>query len=220
MNSSRAHLLHAAAIVVVLFLLQRLSQAGVPVFPFDDAYITLHNASVLLGNMDESYGVPALMGATSTVHAALVALLGLILPLPWALETSAWLGVLAYATGVAQLARLCGAAPLPAALFNAAALFAGHTSFQLLNGLETGLAMGAVAWGLAMAAAPGRHAALACSAICGLMPFLRPELAALAAMLLVLPTVRLVRSGEPVAARACSSNACWWRAHVQCPGCC
>src|SRR5690349_19048294 len=48
-------------------------------FPLDDAYITLHNAQVLWSGSDRNYpGVPALMGATSPVHLALVAGLMLV----------------------------------------------------------------------------------------------------------------------------------------------
>ena len=45
-------------------------------FPLDDAYITLHNARVLLTGSDPYYGTSPLTGATSGVHLALVAGVG------------------------------------------------------------------------------------------------------------------------------------------------
>jgi hypothetical protein len=40
-----------------------------PVFPVDDAYITLHNAEVLYDAVDPNYtGTPALVGSTSPIH--------------------------------------------------------------------------------------------------------------------------------------------------------
>ncbi|HSV81735.1 MAG TPA: hypothetical protein VLK85_21280 [Ramlibacter sp.] len=194
------YLLLPAVLVLLAWLALHLVQRGTPVFPADDAYLTLHNAQVLLGQRDGNFAVPALVGATSTVHVVLVALLGLVLPLPWALDTTLWLGALLYATGVCRLAQMAGARPLPAVLFTAAAMLAGHTTLQLLNGLETGLAMGAITWALVAASTPGRRAALTLAALCGLMPFLRPELAALSALLLPLPVLRAARDSARAAA--------------------
>ena len=42
---------------------------GAPVFPYDDAYISLHSADVLYHGADERFvGTPALAGATSPVR--------------------------------------------------------------------------------------------------------------------------------------------------------
>lgn len=193
-RSADPYLVLLAALIVLALIAAHWLHPGIPMFPVGDAYITLHNARVLLGQTDINFGVPALVGATSTLHLVLVALLGLVLPLPWALDTTLWLGALLYATGVCRLAQEAGARPLPAVSFTAAALLAGHTSFQLMNGLETGLAMGAITWTLVAASTPGRNAALALSALCGLLPFLRPELVALSALLLPVPALRIART--------------------------
>jgi len=54
----------------------------------------------------------------------------------------------------------------------------------LINGLETGLAMAAVTWGLVLAAMPSPTAGYGLGVLCGIMPAVRPELAALALPLL------------------------------------
>jgi hypothetical protein len=75
------------------------------VFPLDDAYITLHNAQVLRSGQDPNYGVPALIGATSLVHLALVTLATTVVDPPvLASFLVTVLGVLLYAQGLAALA--------------------------------------------------------------------------------------------------------------------
>ena len=65
----RWHWLWAAGPLLALLILNPKS------LPLDDAYITLHNARVLLsGQPDWIYGSSYLAGATSLVHLALVAL--------------------------------------------------------------------------------------------------------------------------------------------------
>src|SRR3982074_3352560 len=65
-----------AALLVLAALAIRLLIGGAPVFPVDDAYITAHNAQVLHWGQDPNFAdSPALAGATSPFHLALVALL-------------------------------------------------------------------------------------------------------------------------------------------------
>jgi hypothetical protein len=191
--SVQARDLRPAALVMLAWTVAHFVRPGTPVFPVDDAYITLHNARVLLGTPDANFGVPALVGATSTLHVVLVALLGLVLPLPWAMDTTLWGGVLLYATGVHRLAEMAGARPVPALMFMGAAMLAGYTVFHLLNGLETGLAMGVVAWALVAVTTRGQRAAVILAALCGLLPFVRPELAVLSALLLPLSVMQAPR---------------------------
>lgn len=163
-------------------------------FPLDDAYIVLHNARILLsGDADPSYvGIDPLVGATSPVHLALVASFGLVLPLTAASAIVAGLGAAAYAAALVAMARRFGAGSLAATLFAAAGLLAARTPHQLLNGLETGLAMATVAWVLVLVAdpIPDRRTRVALWTLCGIAPFIRPELA-----LLVVPAcgIDLVR---------------------------
>ena len=129
----------------------RLHAGGIPIFPLDDAYITMHNAQVLRTGHDPNYlGVPALIGATSSVHLVLAALMQTFLKPEWGQEVCSWLGVLVYATGLVKLGCANRASLTQTLLLITAGLIAGKTTFQLFNGLETGLAMGAVAWSLAL----------------------------------------------------------------------
>lgn len=149
-------------------------------FPLDDAYITLHNARVLLSGVpDPLYGGSPLTGATSAVHLALVALVGLILPLTAAgFFVSAGAAVL-YGLGLARLIANAGVSGWQRAALIFVGLFASFLPVQFANGLETSLAMAAVAWGLALA--DDRRLPL----LCGASPFIRPELAFLAAPLML-----------------------------------
>lgn len=169
-------------------------------FPLDDAYIVLHNARVLLsGGADPNYvGIDPLVGSTSPVHLALVSAFGLFLPLVSAASLVAALGIAAYAAGLVAMARRSGAGLLPSMLFAAAGLLVARTPHQLLNGLETGLAMATVAWLLVLVAdpAPGRTSRIALWTLAGLAPFVRPELALLAAPACAVDLARVARRGR------------------------
>ncbi|MCX6367921.1 MAG: hypothetical protein NTX57_14630 [Armatimonadetes bacterium] len=171
-------------VVLVAFNIHRFLYGETPVFPTDDAYITLHNAVVLVsGKPDPNFvGTAALCGSTSLVHVALTALFCLALPPLTALNLTLWLGILLYGLGLMRLARVHGAAPWQAALLMLAGLFAAQTPFQMLNGLETGLALAGVTWALVFASQEKSTRGLA--VLCGLLPFLRPELIVLSVLLL------------------------------------
>ena len=194
--------LYAAVTLLVLLaaLLHRVL-LGPPVFPMDDAYITLHNAQVLHWGHDPNYpGTPALAGATSAVHLALVALLMFALPPTTALWTALWLATLAYALGLVRLARVHQASSPQALLLVLVGLAAGQTPHQLMNGLETGLMLAAVTWALALASEPERRPPeeptraapprLWLPCLCGLLPFIRPDLLPLSLGLLALQAGR------------------------------
>ena len=153
----------------------------------DDAYITLHNAQVLHWGRDPNYpGTPALAGTTSTVHLALVALLMVALSPPGALWAALWLATLACALGLVRLARVHGGTPAQALLLALVGLGAGQVPHQLMNGLETGLVLAAVTWALVLASEPGRvgprdderpwRRAPWLPCLCGVLPFIRPDL--------------------------------------------
>ena len=151
------------------------------ILDMDDAYITAVNARALLAGVDPNYGAPALAGATSLFDLAGVALLSLVMSPPAACALFGVLGAIAYLQAVVSLAasyRLTGG---QVAILLLLAGFTGFVALQLFNGLET-------AWGLAAATAlivlarrksPTRWLA----ALAGLAPFIRPELAVLAALL-------------------------------------
>lgn len=189
------------AMVVALAALQ-MRGLRAPVFPVDDAYITLHNAISLRQGGDTSYvGVPPLVGATSAVHVALVTALLSVCPDLWALWLAGWIGTLLYALGILRIGLVLEASAPECALLVVFGLLVGQTPHQLTNGLETSLAMAGVAWALAMTIAPHAHARLTLPALLGVLPFLRPELLALSLLLSAFVGVRAWHE-ERVAARA------------------
>lgn len=167
---------------------------GSPIFPVDDAYITAHNAEVLISGRDPNYvGVPALVGATSLAHVALAGIFTTVLPSVWALWVVAWIAAFAYASGLARLAFSCGASAIEAALVIVAGVVVARVPHHLMNGLETGCAMAIATWGLALANASSKRARAAFAVIMGMMPFFRPELAALAGLLWVHTALGILR---------------------------
>ncbi|HVH47675.1 MAG TPA: hypothetical protein VM925_35310 [Labilithrix sp.] len=168
------------------------------VFPVDDAYITLHNAMALRG-LDESYaGVPPLVGATSSVHVALVAgLLPMAKPAV-ALLAAAWIAIVLYVFGLLRLAFAKGASVLQAATLTIVGVTAGDLVYQLLNGLETGLALATVVWSLALMDVGSRAGRILRGILCGTMPFIRPELGALVLLFVALEIVPHGRAGAEV----------------------
>lgn len=151
-------------------------------FPLDDAYITLHNAQVLLSGSDPNYHVPALIGATSPVHLALVAAAMTLMPPVYASFTVAYLAAVLYLVALARIAFQVGASYLMSAAFVLLGVTAGFTMYHLANGLETGLAMAAIAWALYGAILPRSTVFL--PILCGVMPFIRPEMAVLSGALM------------------------------------
>jgi hypothetical protein len=174
------------AIVAAMLAVGHAVHVGSPVFPVDDAYITLHSAEVLYHGADTQYvGTPALTGATSPVHVVVTTLLLPVLPPLWAHWLSSWLGALAYVLALARLAFTLGAGPLEALLVVAAGCVIGETPHQLMNGLETGWAMAGVAWALAAALERPARRRWELPLVLGVLPFLRPELTALSGLLFV-----------------------------------
>jgi hypothetical protein len=168
-------------------------------FPLDDAYITLHNARILLsGAPDPVYGSSYLTGATSPVHLLLVALVGLVLPPVWA---SLLIGVVGAALYIAALRRLgadLAGWERPAFVFVGAAW--GYSLFNYLNGLETSVAMATSAW-LMLWCDDRRKLPI----LGGIAPFIRPELAILSGLLMLRLSWHLRRS--PRSLLACLGTA-------------
>lgn len=146
-----------------------------PVFPVDDAYITLHNARSLIGGgADPVYGGNATVGATSLVHLALLAALGTVLPLEAASHVLTVAAVVLYALGLVRLAQAHAADPW---LVAGLGLLPAQIPFALTNGMETGLAMAAIVWLLVLMDRPSL------GWVAGLAAFVRPTVAVLAAIL-------------------------------------
>ena len=90
-----------ALVTVAVFAIVYCVNGGAA-FPTDDAFINLHNAQVLRLGRDENYqGVPALVGATSGAHLALLlAFEQLVYPDTAALYALSSLSGVAYVLGV------------------------------------------------------------------------------------------------------------------------
>jgi hypothetical protein len=184
------------ALVLVLAFAIWAFAMGEPAFPLDDAYITMHNADVLLQGHDPNYGVSPLVGATSSIHLLLIATLARVVGLPWAAAIVAWLAAGAYLAGLMFIARRNALAPAEAAQLLIAGALSGFFACHLLNGLETGLAMAIVVWSLALSLEPRGHTL---PVLLGLLPFVRPELAVLSLLLGFERIQQRIRAGERTA---------------------
>jgi hypothetical protein len=154
-----------------------------PSFLYDDAYITLHSAQALLSGVDARYpGTPPLAGVTSPFHVVLTAVLATVLSGPAALLIVGLVGAAAYGWGIVAVARNAGLPPGCQLSLVMAGLGTGMVSQHFVNGLETSWALAAVVWSWHLAGSSGRLRWLA--ALCGLLPFVRPELGVWAAFLL------------------------------------
>jgi len=177
------HWIHAIAAIFVAAGLLVMARAGGPWFPLDDAYITLHNSQVLLGAPELNFpGVPALAGATSLVHLALLAAFSFVLSTQPALEMLSLLAAAAYIGGISRMALAAGCEHTHALQTGIMAALVSYTPYHLMNGLETGLAMALLAWALALSLEEQRSRLL--PFLLGLLPFTRPELGAATILLL------------------------------------
>ncbi len=155
---------------------------GTGVLPVDDAYITLENARAMWAPSVAWPGVPPLSGATSGWHTALVAAALAAWEGPTASYAAGAVAVILYAAGLVRLALNLGVDRRLVLVLAAVGALAGDLPHQLFNGLETGLALAAVAWTFALWSAertPGRDVGL--GALCGQLAWVRPELALLGA---------------------------------------
>jgi hypothetical protein len=174
---------HADALAVVAVAL--IAWLVTPRLPaLDDAYIVLHSADVVRVGGDSVYGVPALSGITSPAYLLLVLALqafgadGL-----GALRIAGALGVTAYLAGVWFLAKEVRVTGLRAVVVLTLGLLSGPVAKNLTNGLETGWASALVVWAVIWTL---QHRPLRVAVLMGILPWLRPDLAPMAAVLLVL----------------------------------
>ncbi len=151
----------------------------------DDPYIIQHSIhGLFLGYEDRFIGGQPLDGITSPAFLLPIVLLSTILPSIWAHALINAAAAVLYIAGVFRFAISAGLPTIWAALIAALGTLAGLTLWQLFNGLETGLAMAAVIWTLRwfrdpLPDKPWKFALL------GILPFIRPELAALSLVVTV-----------------------------------
>jgi len=185
---SRATYAIVALLVVVAWTLYHRTANSIGL-PIDDGYISLHSAQVLHWGADPNFrNVAPLAGVTNAPYVLLLYLLLFFLPPITALHAATLLGILCYTLGLIALGRAFRL-PWPAILtLTALGSTAGFATYQLLNGVETGTAMGATVWIFALAKANTIRSRRAAAILCGTAPFLRPELVVLSAPVLLAMT--------------------------------
>jgi hypothetical protein len=183
-RSGKASVYILPALLVLVAWIWHDFTVGFPWYGMDDAYIVAHNAQVLHWGHDPNYvGVSPLAGTTSPVYLALVSLLLFVVPLPWTLDVVGWLATLAYALGIAHLCRVKGVRTLPSLGIVLVGLIVAQVPHQLTNGLETGLMLATVTWAIALLSEQDMRHARLLAAICGALPYVRPDLLPLAGLL-------------------------------------
>jgi hypothetical protein len=192
-SASGAHFLHSrnlaygivALVIGVLCILYH-RMPGSLGYPLDDGYISLHSAQVLHRGNDPNFPKTApLVGITNAPYVLLLWVLLIGIPPLISLQVASWLGVLCYALGLVALGR---AFRLPTAITLALAalgLTIAKVPYQLLNGVETGMAMGVTLWIFALAKSNTNWSRKGAALLCGVAPFLRPEVCALSGLVLV-----------------------------------
>ncbi|MEY4514840.1 MAG: hypothetical protein RLZZ450_6962 [Pseudomonadota bacterium] len=176
-------------------------QVGDPIFPVDDAYISLHNAEVLFAGDDTHFvGTPALVGSTSALHVVLSAVFQLFFEPLWAQWIVMILGGVAFALAVLRLAFVLGASAPEALLMVAASLVVGQIPHQLANGLETSWALAGLTLAIA-ASRDGSGPRWQLPVVCALLPYLRPELVVVSGLLMLQRTVTDLRTDRAEALR-------------------
>ncbi|MGG7565462.1 hypothetical protein ACQ5SO_04755 [Rhodovulum sp. DZ06] len=181
-----------------------LRAGGGPVLALDDAWIVLANARALAAGAPAAMDgpdAPLLLGATSLLY-SLAAVPAALSPSPEAaLAALNWLGVAAAAAGALTMARRAGVSP-PWAMLLTAACFIGGTEpgYVLINGLETSWTLALLFWLFAalLRDPVSRTAAL----VCGIAPFLRPELGVFSAAAMLRMAWLLRGDARAAAARA------------------
>lgn len=160
-------------LLILVALFPRFDQA----FPLDDSFIALSNARQLLTGINP-YQSSAMTGATSAIHLGLLALFGTVLPLKVASLLISAVAATLYALGLDVLMRKSGATGWRVPLLVVTGLLGSTSAMQIYNGLETAMAAATVAWMLVLA--DDRRLPF----LAGLAPYVRPELALLAILLI------------------------------------
>ena len=120
------------------------------IFPLDDAYITIGNAELLIAGGIDNYDNESPTGATSLIHLILLACLAIVVPTPSANFILSMVSTGLYTFGLYRLLDRDNAGKFVPLFGTLVGLFAGNTWFQLMNGLETGLALAAITWALVL----------------------------------------------------------------------
>ena len=171
------HALAVLCIVAVAYLVTP------TLFDLDDAYIPLYAAQAALGGADPVYGSAVLAGATSPAYVALlIATMAIGIRGLLALRVVSALGLAAYVFALWRLGVVLKLSVQRTIVLIVLTLGSGLVLMQATNGLETGWALALLTLLIAEAM---RQNPYATAAGAGALPFLRPDLAPAAVLLLV-----------------------------------
>ncbi|MEX0277761.1 MAG: hypothetical protein AB3N19_09605 [Ruegeria sp.] len=179
----RVSLSVAAPILVFFYLTAITLLQQTPVwFPLDDAYITIGNVETFRSGQTDLYGNDGPTGASSLIHFLALLLLSLIIDTPIASLLLSLLSGAFYAVGLWLLLRAVSTSRTVVAFGTITGLLAGNAWPQVLNGLETGMAMAAITWAFYFRQT-GKTTGLA--VLIGTLPFVRPEFYVLSALMCI-----------------------------------
>ena len=152
------------------------------IFPVDDAYIVTHNVSVIKNGVQDSNfeNVPILFGTTSVIHLTLISLATVFVSPLLAQYFITCFAIMAYAVGLIKLCLNNKLSYLQTIVVSALGIIAADVPHQLLNGLETGLAMAVLVWLFVFINQDHRLRII--PILCSFLPFIRPELCVLSAL--------------------------------------
>lgn len=166
-------------------------------FPMDDAYITLQNAKNFFNFSDNQFiDSSDLQGSTSIAHTMLVGILLFIFNDLLALSVAGLIGGIIYILAIVRLIHLQKLNPTLQIFVLFLANFCGYTAFQLTNGLETSLAMAATAWAITLFIGNNVEKKIILPILLGSLPFVRPELFALSALLGITLAIEAISTNE------------------------
>lgn len=158
-----------------------------PLPTLDDGYIILHSADAWRTGRDAAYAAPPLTGVTSPAYLALVLVLQLAgqaigLSGPAVLRAANAIGLAALFAGAWTLASDAGVRGWARLGVPVVGACSGHVVATLTNSLETGCATALVVWGIVCVR---RRQPYRTALIAGLLPWTRPDLTPVAAVLVL-----------------------------------
>lgn len=178
-----SHVLWLSAILIMYGLLfaWTLTTPELGRYPLDDAYIVDHAvAGIAAGHETRFMGSTPWLGVTSPVFTELLALLALLVTIPVGHAVLSIISAVSFVAGLYVYGRQKSLHPLFLYIFIATVVFSGSIFFQLLNGIETALAMSGVIWSFFVLEYASES--LFGYILIGALYFIRPELGVLSAI--------------------------------------
>ncbi|MBQ9259792.1 MAG: hypothetical protein IJ187_08095 [Neisseriaceae bacterium] len=171
--------------VTLVYVLYLYAILGFGISPgMDDAYIVEHSVKGILSGQETSYiNSSPWDGVTSPVYVFILVLFSTIMPVTYAHYLISALSILWLVAGWFILCKKHQLNDIVTIFIISITLSIGVTTYQLLNGLETGMAMAVLTW--LLIAINKDVLPLWFYILTGIMCFLRPEFAALSAILVI-----------------------------------